>query len=232
MTALFRDTNEEVAAVFTRLKRGNPGLNTEMWKVWEAKPVGKSLQLILGVDERSAAELTKVDFAPYFGLGRARFHEVQPKTVKGKQALVGRGTGKETLVTDKGKGKGASTKRPPAENTKATADEESSLVEGGKGGEAPIGEPECSAATLIPQTSELIRPPRLTLERRASEGGSSKEKAGRPSMAALAIKEALDGTREGTQSTLTSFILGSLSSMALATKAKGEAASMEVEDGH
>ncbi|KAK0072464.1 hypothetical protein PV326_014438, partial [Microctonus aethiopoides] len=32
MMAIFRDTNEGEAAIFKRLERGNPGLNTEMWK--------------------------------------------------------------------------------------------------------------------------------------------------------------------------------------------------------
>ncbi|KAK0158069.1 hypothetical protein PV327_011170 [Microctonus hyperodae] len=83
MMAVFPDTNEEVGAIFRRLVRCNPGLQTEMWKVWRAKPVGRNLQLILGVDEGSVAELTKLSFAPYFGLGRARFQDLQSKTERG-----------------------------------------------------------------------------------------------------------------------------------------------------
>ncbi|XP_057332064.1 uncharacterized protein LOC130671935 [Microplitis mediator] len=42
--------------------------------------VGKTVHLVLGVDQRSLAALSECNYSPYFGLGKARFYEATSKS--------------------------------------------------------------------------------------------------------------------------------------------------------
>lgn len=70
MSTVFHETEEKTLFVFRILASSNPGLKT-MWKVRNSKQIGKNLHCILGIDEKSKSVTAKLNFPPYFGLGKA-----------------------------------------------------------------------------------------------------------------------------------------------------------------
>ncbi|KAK0079429.1 hypothetical protein PV326_008737 [Microctonus aethiopoides] len=125
-----------------------------MWEVWDAKPAGKNLQLDLEVDERGPTQDCDGDS----GFGRLRGREGD---FDQEQAQQGSGKGILRMQQHGRGGRGETDGR-------------------GKWGSTGVGAPKGDPMAPIPQTEELVRPPRLTLDKRTSEGGPGKEKSRRP----------------------------------------------------
>lgn len=62
------------ALVFDRLTRANKGLNTSKWVIKKADPpTDKAWNIVLNIDDASVDFLRKLDFQPFYGLGRVTF---------------------------------------------------------------------------------------------------------------------------------------------------------------
>ena len=61
------------------MKRHNPGLSTELWRIHDARPVeGKGLRLVLGVDVASAEKLKGLGYRAKAGVERVSFWDPKP----------------------------------------------------------------------------------------------------------------------------------------------------------
>lgn len=64
-----------VSVVLKRLQKQNPGLKTDLWRVYSAEQKVDGQFLVLGVDDDSLASLERTSFMPYFELSRLHFKQ-------------------------------------------------------------------------------------------------------------------------------------------------------------
>lgn len=75
---------EDSQAVLRRLKRFNPGLSTERWKVLNRQADSVGQRLIMLVDQESAEAIKKANFEAYTGLDRGIFKILTDPSTAGK----------------------------------------------------------------------------------------------------------------------------------------------------
>lgn len=220
-SAVFFGTKEDTEVLFRRLKRQNPALNTDVWRVWDRREVNGNVHFALSVDAPSMEALARVGNAPHCGLGRARFGDAPNRT--GGRDTAGTGTGAPEASEPKNGPGQAPGHAESAVVPQAATPAARVTSTGAPLLRAPVRLP---ARTMAPAkakmpSAEKYPPSYWRKEQGPAAGGSGvttrgtpavgrtpfrpvgrKGTRGRPTMASLALKAGLAGREQGDQRTL------------------------------
>lgn len=220
-SAIFFNTKEDTEVLIRRLKRQNPTLNTDVWRVWDRREANGNVHLYLSVDAPSMEALARVGNAPHCGLGRARFGD-SPNRTGGKAA----DNAKIAAPSDPGSKTGS---KPAAGHAQATAVPSTAAPATRVGGACTplLREPVLTLANLMAPAKASMpsaekHPPSYWRKERGPTAGGSRGKThgnsavgptpfrpvrgkrarGRPTLASAALRAGLAGREQGGQRTL------------------------------
>lgn len=77
---------EETEVILRRLRRQNPGLQTNLWRVWGRNDTPADVHLVVGVDMKSREVLKKQGHMAHYSLGKILFREGHPRADRSRES--------------------------------------------------------------------------------------------------------------------------------------------------